>query len=511
MPRSLSTLLIANRGEIAVRIIRACREEGIRAVAVASEADRDALHARLADEVHFLGPGPAAESYLHVKRILDAARAAGADAIHPGYGFLSENAEFAEACESAGFTFVGPPAPVIRLLGDKIRAKQLMEKAGVPVVPGWTGEEQSPDRLRAEAERIGAPLLIKAAAGGGGRGMRVVRDMAAFAGELEEAKREAKTAFGDDRVLLERYVERPRHIEVQVFGDAHGNVVHLYERECSIQRRHQKIIEESPSPALTAAARARITEAAVTAARAAGYVNAGTVEFLFEEDGADGRFYFLEVNTRLQVEHPVTETLIGRDLVKLQLRVARGEPLGFTQEEVLASGHALECRIYAEDPETGFLPSVGPLLTWAEPAGPWIRVDSGVAQGAEVSPFYDPMLAKLIVRGEDREEANHRMAAALREFHVLGVRTNIGYLLDVLDRPAYRAGALSTGFLAEQFGRWKPSNQIPPEVFLALAAETLAPRARTTALTATQGGAGPWRLANGWRNAATASREQGRP
>lgn len=501
-PHNLRKLLVANRGEIAVRIFRACREIDLPTVAVYSEPDAGAPHVALADEALCIGPGPASESYRRPAALLDAARQTGADALHPGYGFLSENADFAQACEEAGLTFVGPPSDVIRLLGDKSRAKRLMLEAGVPTVPGYNDEDQSDARLQAEAAQIGVPLLIKAAAGGGGRGMRVVSDLAVFAAELDEARREARAAFGDDRVLLERYIERSRHIEVQIFGDSQGNVVHLFERECSIQRRHQKIIEESPSPILTPALRARITEAAVLAGKAAGYVNAGTVEFLFEErpDG-DHRFYFLEVNTRLQVEHPVTETLTGLDLVKLQLRIAGGEPLPFTQEEITVSGHALETRIYAEDPTTGFLPSLGRLEQWLPPVAPWVRVDSGVERGDEVSPYYDPMLAKLIVRGETRAEAVARMERALREFHVLGVQTNIAYLIAILQNPTFREGALSTRFLAEQFPSWAPPPTIPNEILLALAAEALLPRAAASVAPPGDGDPySPWRQTTGWRN-----------
>ncbi len=496
-------LLIANRGEIAIRIIRACREAGISPIAVYSEADRDALHVALADAAYPIGPAPAVESYLRSENLLQAAHQAGADAIHPGYGFLSENADFAQACADAGITFVGPPADVIRLLGDKIAAKQLMAAAGVPIVPGYNGEDQSDRRLLREAKQIGTPLLIKAAAGGGGRGMRVVQEMDTFSDALETARREAEAAFGDDRVLLERYVAGARHVEVQIFGDTQGHVVHLFERECSIQRRHQKIIEESPSPALTPELRARMTQAATQAGAAAGYVNAGTVEFLLETrpDG-DHRFYFLEVNTRLQVEHPVTESITHRDLVRLQLRIAQGEPLPFTQEEVVASGHAMEVRLYAEDAAVGFLPSVGRLALWMAPTGPGIRIDSGVASGSEVSPYYDPMLAKLIAQGETRAETLARMEQALLHFHALGVRTNSAYLLAIIRHPAFQAGELSTSFLAQYFPMWKPPEP-PNEVLLALAAEAVtAAEARPGSPSPTPDGDpySPWRSGGTWRN-----------
>lgn len=502
----MKRLLIANRGEIAVRIIRACRETGVTPIAVYSEADRDALHVALADAAYPIGPSSASESYLRIENLLNAARQANADAVHPGYGFLSENAEFAEACAKAGIAFVGPPAAVIRLLGDKIAAKNLMQRAGVPTVPGYNGDAQSDRRLLKEAKQIGTPLLIKAAAGGGGRGMRVVADMEAFDESLNEARREAKAAFGDDRVLLERYVPTSRHIEFQIFGDTHGNVVHLFERECSIQRRHQKIIEESPSPLLTPELRARMAAAAVQAGKAAGYVNAGTVEFLVEErEDGDHQFYFLEVNTRLQVEHPVTELLTGQDLVRWQLQIAQGEPL-LPQEQIVASGHAMEVRLYAEDPAKGFLPSVGTLAQWIEPTGPGVRVDAGVERGGEVSPYYDPMLAKLIVYGAGRAETLARMEQALLNFHVLGVQTNLAYLLAIVRHPSFRAGELSTRFLQKHFAHWQPPTDIPEEILLALAAESVTALTSRPALSTpgegeTEGDVySPWRTAGAWRN-----------
>ena len=519
----INRLLIANRGEIAVRVMRACREMGISTVAVFSEADRDAPHVGLADAAVEIGPGPAGESYLRIDRIVEAARHSGADAVHPGYGFLSENAAFAQAVVDAGLTFVGPPAAVIELLGDKSAAKSLMEQAGVPVVPGYHGDDQSATRLRKEAKSIGTPLLIKAAAGGGGRGMRVVRDLSTFEALADEARREAAGAFGSGALLLERYVERPRHIEVQIFGDTHGNAIHLFERECSIQRRHQKIVEESPSTALTPELRAQIVDAALKAAKAAGYVGAGTVEFLLEGT----RFYFLEVNTRLQVEHPVTEMITGLDLVKLQLRVAMGEALpafdpsapimgdselaggaadvmpiqGYghgTRKE--PRGHAIEVRIYAEDPSTGFLPSTGVLTQWIAPSGPGIRLDSGVERGSTVSPFYDPMLAKLIAHGETRMEAIDRLEQALMGFSVMGVKTNIPYLLDIVRHPAFRAGDLSTGFLAEHFAGWKPKAEIPVEVLLALAAEAVTAPKSTAGPRGEAKVVSPWGDDRSWRN-----------
>jgi 3-methylcrotonyl-CoA carboxylase alpha subunit len=498
----MKRILIANRGEIAVRIIKACREMGISPVAVYSEADRSAMHATMADAACPIGPSAASESYLRIDNILDAARATGADAIHPGYGFLSENAAFAKACADGGIVFIGPTAEVMNSLGDKIHAKQRMVAAGVPVVPGYYENDQSDSRLTAEARNIGAPLLIKAASGGGGRGMRRVDYLSDFLPALDEARREADAAFGDPRVLLEKYIDHPRHIEVQIFGDSQGNVIHLFERECSIQRRHQKIIEESPSPVLTKELRDRITNAAVIAGKAARYINAGTVEFLFEErpDG-NHQFYFLEVNTRLQVEHPVTELLTGIDLVKLQIRIAAGEPLPNAQCPTPNAGHAMEVRIYAEDPGMGFLPSVGKLAQWIEPKGPWIRVDSGFQKGDEVSSYYDPMLAKLIVRGENREDALARMEQALLEFQVLGVRTNISYLLAIIRHPEFKAGSTHTAFLDQYFKNWKPEGSVPEAILLALAAEASArPPTVTSDVRNGSRAFDPWTSISGWRN-----------
>jgi acetyl-CoA carboxylase biotin carboxylase subunit len=440
-------LLIANRGEIALRIIRACRELGIETVAVYSDADASAPHVQAADSAEHLGAGPAVESYLDVAKVLAAARQAGADAVHPGYGFLSERAPFARACEQAGLIFVGPPAAAIERMGSKIGARQIMEQAGVPVVPGETPADQSDEALVASVTAIGFPALIKPSAGGGGIGMKVVRQPAEVRDAVQRARREAQAAFGDSTLYVERLVERPRHVEIQVFGDRHGNVVHLFERECSIQRRHQKTIEESPCRALSSAVRQRMGAAAVAAAKAAGYVNAGTVEFLLEGDGDHAAFYFLEMNTRLQVEHPVTELVTGVDLVHAQLQVASGEPLPWTQAELSQRGHAIECRIYAEDPAQDFLPQAGTLLMYREPAGPGIRVDAGVVEGSEISVFYDPMLAKLIVSAETRDAAIARAIAALSRYIVLGIRTNIPFLLNILRDPRFRSGDVHTGYL----------------------------------------------------------------
>ncbi|HVL70316.1 MAG TPA: acetyl/propionyl/methylcrotonyl-CoA carboxylase subunit alpha [Beijerinckiaceae bacterium] len=445
----LQSVLIANRGEIACRIIRTARRLGMRTIAVHSEADAGALFVREADEAHRVGPAPAAESYLVIERILDVARRTGAQCIHPGYGFLSERPDFAEACESAGIVFVGPPASAIRAMGLKDAAKALVDKAGVPVVPGYHGSRQEPDFLRQKAYEIGYPVLIKAVAGGGGKGMKRVDKVAEFEAALASAQREAQGAFGDPRVLVEKYVLSPRHVEVQVFADRHGNVVHLFERDCSLQRRHQKVIEEAPAPGMTPEVREAMGRAAVEAARAVGYVGAGTVEFI--ADARDGlradRFWFMEMNTRLQVEHPVTEAITGLDLVELQFRVAAGEPLPFAQDDLAPAGHAVEARLYAEDPEKGFLPSTGRLWALRFPDGEGLRVDTGVVEGDVVTPFYDPMIAKLIAHAPTRDEALDRLAAALGETVVAGPKTNLAFLKALCEAPEFRAGAFDTGFI----------------------------------------------------------------
>jgi 3-methylcrotonyl-CoA carboxylase alpha subunit len=465
-------ILIANRGEIAVRIIRACRELGITAVAVYSEADRAALHVRLADEAYLLGPAAPAESYLHAERILDAARRSGAQAIHPGYGFLSERAHFAHACQVAGITFIGPPPDAIDQMGSKIAAKRLAEHAGVPTAPGYTGDDQRPMRLREEAQRAGFPLLIKASAGGGGKGMRTVRALAEFDAALAGAQREARTAFGDDAVFLERLIERPRHVEIQVLADAHGGCVALFERECSIQRRHQKIIEESPSPALTPDLRAAMGAAAVRLTLAAGYRNAGTIEFLLDDAG---RFFFLEMNTRLQVEHPVTDLVAGVDLVQLQIAIAAGVPLPFAQADLAQRGHAIEARIYAEDPAT-FLPSIGRVALFAPAGGPGIRNDAGLESGDEITVYYDPLLAKLIVSAPDRPTAIARLRSALDDYTVLGVTTNLPLLRAIAAHPDFAAGATHTDFLATAglANATFDSPDLPVEVLIAMALWDLA-------------------------------------
>ena len=442
-------VLVANRGEIAVRVIRACQELGLESVAVYSDADRRSRHVTLADHAEFIGPAPPLESYLSVSHIVDAARRSGADAIHPGYGFLSENEDLAAACEASGLVFVGPPAAVIARMGSKIDARQRMAAAGVPVVPGESPVDQSDEGVAEAVRRVGYPALVKASAGGGGKGMRRVESAADLSGSIQGARREALSAFGDGTLYVERLIAAPRHVEVQIIADAHGSVVHLYERECSIQRRHQKVIEETPSPVLTAELRARITDAAVRAARAAEYRNAGTIEFLVEPPGADGRmlFYFLEMNTRLQVEHPITEAVVGIDLVQAQLRVAAGEPLPWTQTSLAQRGHSVEARIYAESPARGFLPQAGPLLLYRAPHRPGVRIDSGVAEGDEISVHYDPLIAKVVAAAETRHGAIARLAAALRDFPILGIETNLPFVLAVLGHERFLRGEVDTAFL----------------------------------------------------------------
>ncbi len=500
-----SKILIANRGEIACRVIRTARRMGIATVAVYSEADADALHVAMADEARLIGPPPPRDSYLNIDAVIAAARGSFAEAVHPGYGFLSENAEFAEACAAAGIVFIGPPPPAIRAMGSKAAAKALMQAHGVPVVPGYHGADQDDARLAVEAERIGFPVIVKASAGGGGRGMRVVANAGEFARALEGARREAKGAFGDDTVLVERYLERPRHIEVQVFGDSHGNIVHLFERDCSIQRRHQKIVEEAPAPGLTAERRLYIGEAAVAAARAVCYVGAGTVEFIAQADGE--RFFFMEMNTRLQVEHPVTEAVTGLDLVEWQFRVAAGEILPLRQDQIATSGHAIEVRLYAENPARGFLPATGTLRRLHLPHGDAVRVDTGVRQGDTVTPFYDPMIAKIIVSGEDRGAARARLVRALADAAVLGVATNLGFLARVVADPEFAVGAVDTGFIERRRETLlKSPHPAPP---LALAAASLH-RLLSCEVTAGVGPhpVDPWSRPDGWRlNLAPASRD----
>ncbi len=449
-------VLIANRGEIAVRIIRACRDLGLATVAVYSDADRSAPHVRLADEAVHLGPPTASESYLSIPKILDAARRTGAGAIHPGYGFLSENADFADACAQAGLIFVGPSGDAMRALGEKIAARRAAERANVPIVPGYSSGLRDITQATEIATKIGYPVLLKAAAGGGGKGIRFVHRPEDLEASLRMARSEAQSAFGDDTVYMEKAVHPARHIEVQIFGDAHGNAVHLGERECSIQRRHQKLIEESPSVALLPETRTQLLDAAVRLAKAIGYVNAGTVEFLL---GPDQRFYFLEVNTRLQVEHPVTEWRTGLDLVREQLRVAAGLPLSFSQEDVTFRGHAIEARVSAEDPYNRFLPASGTIVALREPAGPGVRLDSGIYEGMQVPLYYDPLLAKLICWGADRTEAVARLRRALEEYTIAGVRTTIPFSQWLTRHPRFLAGDFSTDFVAEE---WHPDAEDAP-------------------------------------------------
>jgi acetyl-CoA carboxylase, biotin carboxylase subunit len=465
--RHFKKILIANRGEIAVRIIRACREMDITPVAVFSEADAAALHVRLADEAYAIGPAPARDSYLDIERVLAAARACGADAVHPGYGFLAESASFARACEHVGLAFIGPRSETIALMGEKTSARRAAVEAGVPVVPGTMAAVGDAPTLRREAERIGYPVMLKAAAGGGGKGIRLVATAADLDAAAERARGEARSVFGDDSVYLEKAILRPRHVEIQVMADTHGGAVHLFERECSIQRRHQKVIEESPSPAVTPELRERLGGLALALVKRAGYVNAGTLEFLVD---ADRNPYFLEMNTRLQVEHPVTEMVTGVDLVKLQIRVTQGERLPFAQGDLRQSGHAIECRVYAEDPDHSFLPSPGIIHGLRVPGGPGIRDDSGVYEGATVSTHYDPLVSKLVAHGADRDEAIRRMRRAVAEYTVLGIKTTLPFFGRVLRHPAFVSGDYDTSFIETAFRDAPGKPDRPWDVALAAAA-----------------------------------------
>ena len=500
-------ILIANRGEIACRVIKTARRMGIKTVAVYSEADANARHVRLADEAVLIGPAAARESYLVIDKIIAAAKATGAQAIHPGYGFLSENEDFCHACEREGIVFIGPPVSAIRAMGSKSEAKKLMEAAGVPLTPGYHGDDQDPAWLHQQADAIGYPVLIKAAAGGGGKGMRLVEKSEDFIDLLASCKREASSSFGDDHVLVEKYITKPRHIEIQVFGDTHGNVVYLFERDCSVQRRHQKVLEEAPAPGMTLERRAAMGKAAVDAAKAVGYVGAGTVEFIAEQDG---RFYCMEVNTRLQVEHPVTEMITGLDLVEWQLRVASGEKLPLAQEQLQIRGHALEARIYAEDPAKGFLPSTGKLVHLAPPAESLhVRVDTGVEEGDEISPHYDPMIAKLIVWDINRDRALARMLQALADYRVVGVANNIEFLSRLTACPAFAGADLDTGLIEREKAYLFPADEAVPAEVLQIAA--LAELLRDAAFAdrrAARGAdpASPWHARDGWRMNATACR-----
>lgn len=495
-PLKFTSLLIANRGEIAVRIARACRELGIRSVAVYSQADAGALHVRAADEAVEIGPAEAGQSYLNIERVLAAAKQSGAQAVHPGYGFLAENAEFAEAVIAAGLVWVGPPPAAMRAMGGKAKARALMEKAGVPVLPGYQGKDDAA-ALQKAAEQIGYPLLVKAAAGGGGVGQRVVNQAGELVESIEAARREAQNAFGDQRLILEKYLPTARHIEFQVLGDEHGKLLHLFERECSLQRRRQKIVEETPSPLMDAKLRAAMSAAALAAAGAVGYSNAGTVEFLV--DPATRHFYFLEMNTRLQVEHPITEFVCGIDIVQWQLRIAAGEKLALEQKDLQQRGHAIECRIYAEDPASGFLPQAGRVLKALLPTGDGVRVDAGVADGSEVSVHYDPLLAKLIVHAPSRAHALARMQAALREIAFLGVTTNIEFLQDLLAQPDVKSGEYDTRFVVDRLIDWSVNRDLPNELLIAAGLLELQPMRSQLADDEDPDPYSPWAQASGFR------------
>lgn len=484
-------ILVANRGEIAVRIIEACHELGIAAVAVYSDIDADALHVRRADEAHEIGPAPALQSYLSIDRILQAAERSGADAVHPGYGFLAENPTFARAVQAAGLVWIGPDAEVITLLGDKVASKSLAQAAGVPVIPGYQGNAQSLERLKAEAEAIGFPIMLKAAAGGGGKGMRAVADLDGLAEAFEGARREARSAFGDERIFLEKLLPAPRHIEIQILLDNHGNGVYLGERECSLQRRHQKVVEESPSPVMTPALRSAMGEDALRVARASGYRNAGTVEFLFSGD----QYYFLEVNTRIQVEHPVTEMVTGVDLVRSQIEIAAGQPLHLGQLDVTGRGHAIEVRLYAEDPANNFLPATGTLTHFEPPLGPGIRSDTGVTAGSVVTQYYDPMLAKLIVHAPDRHQAVHRLQDALQRYVVLGCTTNLDFLNWISRQAWFQKGQVDVGTLQREWKTSEDDRPLPGNVLIAAASFEMLQHPHP----GQNGAVNPWQLTSGWR------------
>ena len=505
LARRFEKLLIANRGEIACRVIRTAKRMGLRTVAVFSDADRGAAHVLLADQAELIGPAPAKDSYLRIDAIIDAARMSGAEAIHPGYGFLSENSDFAQACADAGLVFVGPSAETIRLMGSKSAAKARVECRGVPIVPGYHGEDQSLASLQEAADRIGYPVLVKASAGGGGRGMRVVSRSEELAEAVDSAKREALSAFGNDQLLVEKLVAKPRHIEVQVFGDTYGNVVSLYERECTLQRRRQKVIEEAPSIAVTPQRREEMSVAARAAAQAVGYVGAGTVEFIADEGG----FYFIEMNTRLQVEHPVTEMITGLDLVEWQLRVASGEALPLTQDAIAVNGHAIEARIYAEDAGKGFLPATGTISEWRGPVGPGIRVDTGFRAGDAVTPYYDALLAKLIAWGEDRPQALARLIEALGAFEIAGVTTNVAFLRALASHPAVAAGEIDTGFIERELGALTAATKpvlAPLDLAAACAAVLLREQGEQAELAQPSALSSPWDRSDGWSVAGRRSR-----
>ncbi len=484
----IKKLIVPNRGEIAVRIARACREMGIESVLAYSDSDDIRFVRRFFDDAVSLGPGDARETYLNVGRVIDAGRQSGANALHPGYGFLSERAELADACQKAGITFVGPKAESIAAMGSKSEARHLMQRKGVPVVPGYDGDDQSDATLAREANRIGFPLLIKASSGGGGKGMKIVRTAGELQSQIDSARRESAKAFGNDRILLERYIEESRHVEFQIFGDAYGEIIHLFERDCSIQRRYQKVVEESPAPNYSDKLRQKMAKAAIAAARGVEYQNAGTVEFIVTPDG---EFYFLEMNTRLQVEHPVTEQVLGIDLVRKQIEVASGGPLRWKQTDFWQRGHAIEVRVYAEDPDDRFLPQSGTIAFYAEPGGPGVRVDAGVSQGSEIGVRFDPMLAKLICYGQSRDVCIDRLDRALRDYIVLGTKTNISFLRRIVTHPAFRQARISTQFIAEhQDSLRAPSDEVVPLIAVALAGE------RRTA--GSERVCSPWEILGNW-------------
>lgn len=492
----LRKILIANRGEIAVRIMRTCREMGIQTVAVYSEVDASAAHVLEADETVLLGESEPSKSYLNIERIIAAAKNTGSEAIHPGYGFLAENPEFAESCEASGITFIGPPSRILRDLGNKTLARRIMESADVPVIPGMLEATTDPSLLSQEAERMGYPVMVKAVAGGGGKGIRVIQNRETMEEACMSAMSEAEKAFGDGSLYLEKHLEAPRHVEFQILADHHGNIVHLFERECSIQRRHQKIIEETPSPAMTPSLRNAMGKAAVSAARASGYVNAGTIEFMLDRSG---QFYFLEVNTRLQVEHPVTEMTTGIDLVRQQLEIASGSPLALTQEDITQRGHAIECRIYAEDPEANFYPSPGPVLLHREPTGPGIRNDSGIYEGFEVPIEYDPILSKLITMAATREAARERMIRALESYVILGIRTIIPFLIDILRSPEFAKGNTYTDFIDRNFKNWSQSKEDEDLARIAYVVEEMTYFDKPSTKVKGRGWPTPWETLGEWR------------
>lgn len=497
MSKLFKKILVANRSEIAVRVINACRELGIKSVAVYSEADENAKHRWLADEAVFIGPPPPNESYLDIDKIITAAKESGADAIHPGYGFLAENSTFVKACDKAGITFIGPSTGAMQLMGNKVASRVKMAESGIPLIPGMKEAGADLASFEKAAEEVGYPVMIKAAAGGGGKGMRIVNEPADLKASIEAAQREGKNAFGDDTVYLEKYISNPRHIEFQILADKHGNCVHLFERECSIQRRHQKIIEETPSVALNAELRARMGAEAVKVALACDYHSAGTVEFLLDESG---NYYFLEMNTRIQVEHPVTEMVTGVDLVIEQIKIANGKKLSFNQEQLGQRGHAIECRIYAEDGENNFMPSIGSILHYTEPAGPGVRVDSGIVCGSEVTIDYDPILAKLIVHAPDRQTAVLKMINALHEYKILGVKTSKKFMVDVLSHPAFIEGKTYTNFIENHMS----DRALEPDSFkeLAVALAAVATSTRPSVSTASDGGAkvfSVWNQIGSWQ------------